>query len=139
MILPLTIPILRPATVLLALYSAVWISLEGNLPQTLVLGIGVTAVSLLHLLQRTLCGRRLFLPSWLAMAAAAGLALGAGSGLLTLFLMALKTGLHAHGPEFTASEVAWLWRQLPLWSLAALLSTIGLALILAAKHQTSDH
>jgi hypothetical protein len=136
MTLPLTIPALRPAAVLLALYSAVWISLEGNLPQTLALGIGLTAVSLLHLLQRTLGGRRLSLPAWLTTAAASGLALGAGSILLTLFLMAFKTGLHAHGPEFTAAQIAWVWNQLLLWSLAGLLAATGLALLLAARQPT---
>jgi hypothetical protein len=139
MTLPLTFPALRPATALLALYSAIWISLEGNLPQTLVLGIGITAVSLLHLLQRTLGGRRLSLPLWLTAAATSGLAFGAGSVLLTLFLMALKTGLHAHGPEFTAAQIAWVWRQLPLWSLAALLAGAGLALLLAAKQLTINN
>jgi hypothetical protein len=97
------------------------------------------AVSLLHLLQRALGGRRLSLSAWLTAAAAAGLALGAGSVLLTLFLMALKTGLHAHGPEFTTAQIAWVWNQLPLWSLAGLLAGGGLGLLLAAKQLTINN
>jgi len=129
---PITIPGLRLATVLLALYGTVWISLEGNLVQVVVLGTGVTAVSLLHLLQRYLGDRLLSMSVWLMTAAAAGLGFGVGSVLLTIFLMALKTGLHAHGPEFTAAEIAWVWEQLPLWTLVGLLAGSGFGLLAAA-------
>jgi len=51
----------------------------------------------------------------------------------TLFLMALKTGIHAHGPEYTMAEVAWVWRQLPLWVAAGTLAGTGLALVAAGR------
>ncbi len=132
MMIPATIPGLRLATVLLALYSAIWISLEGKLVQVVVLGVGVTAVSLLHLIQRYLGGRRLSLGRWLLATAVAGLLLGIGSVLLSLFFMALKTGLHAHGPEFSTADIRWLWDQLPLWSAVGTLVGSGLGLLLAA-------
>lgn len=138
MMVPATIPGLRLATLLLALYSAIWISLEGELVQVVVLGVGVTAVSLLHLIQRYLGGRRLSLARWLLTAAAAGLLLGVGSVLLSLFFMALKTGLHAHGPEFSAADIRWLWNQLPLWSAVGTLLGSGLGLLLAAVSAESS-
>ena len=48
-----------------------------------------------------------------ALWAAGGLAYGVGLVLLTLLLMAIKTGLHAHGPEYAGREIVWVWNQLP--------------------------
>lgn len=137
MTIPSNIPGLRLASALLVVYSAVWISLEGDLVQVIVLGMGVTAVSLLHLLQRYLGGRRLSLGRWLLATAAAGLLLGIGSVLLSLFFMALKTGLHAHGPEFSAADIRWLWDQLPLWAAVGTLVGSGVGLVILAATDRS--
>ena len=51
------------------------------------------------------------------------------TALLTLFFMALKTGLHAHGPEFTPSEINWVIARIPLWTAVGLLSGAGLGLV----------
>jgi NhaP-type Na+/H+ or K+/H+ antiporter len=56
--------------------------------------------------------------------------MGLGSALLILFLMALKTGLHAHGPEFSAIEVSWVLQQIPLWAAAGLAGGLGVGLLL---------
>jgi hypothetical protein len=67
-----------------------------------------------------------------------GLALGAGTVLTTLFLMAVKTGLHAHGPEFSAADINNVWQQLALWSLVGLLGGLGLGLLLIARTPDSN-
>jgi hypothetical protein len=129
---PARIPGLRLATVLLAVYALLWIGFEGDVRRVTVLGVWATAVGGLTLLGRWLGGRSLSLASWLSVSTAAGLVLGAASVLLTLFLMALKTGLHAHGPEFTPGEIADLWLRLPLWTVAGALLGLGGGLIAAA-------
>lgn len=122
---------LRLASILLAGYALVWIGLEGDLRRVTLLAVWTTAVAAISLIQRLLGGRHLALPVWLATAAVAGLLAGAGAALLTLFLMAVKTGLHAHGPEFGPAEVAAVWAQLPLWSLVGLLLGLGMGLLAA--------
>jgi hypothetical protein len=47
--------------------------------------------------------------------------------------MILKTGIHAHGPEYTARELAWVWTQLPLWGGVGALTGLGFGLLMAAK------
>ena len=133
---PERIPGLKAATILLGLYAAVWISLEGALSQVVVMGAAVTAVAAGHLLQKYLGGRRLPVGRWLAVTAAVGLSIGLGSGVLTLVFMAVKTGLHAHGPEFTPAEIAWVLHQIPLWTLAGLLAGLGLGFLSAAASES---
>ena len=129
---PERIPGLKAATILLGLYAAVWITLEGAVPQVVALGLGVATVGAGHLMQKYLGGRRLPVGRWLAVAAAAGFSIGLGSSILTLAFMAVKTGLHAHGPEFTPAEIAWVLRQIPLWTAAGLLLGLGLGALSAA-------
>jgi hypothetical protein len=43
--------------------------------------------------------------------------------------MALKTGLHAHGHEFTRAEIAWVLGRTPLWALAGLFAGLGVGLL----------
>ena len=62
-----------------------------------------------------------------------GLAMGAGTVLMSLFLMAIKTGLHAHGPEFSPAEITAVWQLLPLWSLVGVLAGLGAGLLLLAR------
>lgn len=132
MSLPHRIPGLRVATLLLAVYGLIWIPLEGDLRRVTVLGVWATAVAILTIMQRWLGGRTLPMTAWLGAASLAGVVAGAGSALLTLFLMALKTGLHGHGPEFTPQQIAWVWGQLPVWALAGGLIGLGGGLITAA-------
>lgn len=127
---PTKIPGLRLLTVLLGVYAVVWIALEGQLLRVLFLGMGVTVVGLGWGVQRWLGGRVLPLAGWLLLWTGLGLVLGVGSGGLTLFFMALKTGLHAHGPEFTPLQIAWVVQRTPFWGLLGLLLGLGLALVL---------
>lgn len=88
-------------------------------------------VAALGLAQRYLAGRSLSLWRWLALCAGAGVLSGPTSTLLTLVLMALKSGLHAHGPEFTPAQIEQvLWRT-PHWTVSGMLIGLALGLLLA--------
>jgi hypothetical protein len=127
--LPVKVPGLKLVTILMAVYAVLWISWEGALWRVVVMGAGITAVSLLHLLQNYGRGRVLTLRQWLGLMAGLGLLFGVGSGLLTLMFMAVKTGLHAHGPEFSLQEIQWVSRQIPVWAMAGLLIGLGLGML----------
>ncbi|MCL4869500.1 MAG: hypothetical protein KJ063_11065 [Anaerolineae bacterium] len=125
--LPEKIPGLRWLTILLAAYFVVWIVLEGDLGQTVLLGVASCVTAAARLIEKVGRGRVLSRLLWLLSLGLMGLLIGAGSVVATLAYMALKTGLHAHGPEFTPTEIAWVWGQLPLWSLVGGLIGLGLA------------
>jgi hypothetical protein len=112
-------------------YTAVWISLEGALWQVMLLGVATTILIVGYLVQRTVGGKTLSRGVGLMVTAVSGLAIGGGSGLLSLIFMAVKTGLHAHGPEFSRAEIGWVWGNLPLWTAVGLLLGLGLGLIWA--------
>lgn len=127
--MPHKIPGLRWITAVFGIYSVIWISLEGDLSQTVLLGVWGTAVFLLSFMQNQWGGKVFSAGGWWAKTAVLGLLLGAGSGLSTLFFMALKTGLHAHGPEFALTEIKWVIQQTPFWSLAGLFTGLGVGLL----------
>lgn len=127
--IPDRIPGLRLATLLLAVAAIVWIAPEGDLTSAVTLSVTLTLLLLTHAARRWLGGKTLSSGRWLAALSLLGLAAGLGSGLLTLLLMAVKTGLHAHGPEFTAGEIAWVLRNTPVWAAAGFLGGASLGLL----------
>jgi hypothetical protein len=131
MIFPRNLPGRRGATVIIAVYAIIWLALEGELWRDFLLSALLLVLILWHLGARYLAGRSLSLTRWLALAASAGFAYGVGLVLLTLFLMALKTGLHAHGPEYSPAEIAWVWTRLWKWGLAGLVAGLGMGLLIA--------
>ena len=116
-----------------AVYTAVWISREGSLWQVTLMATLTTILLLGYSWQRWLGGRRVGRNVGVLLTAVSGVLLGAGSGLLTFVFMVIKTGLHAHGPEFTPAEIAWVWNMLPLWTAVCLLIGLGLGLIWAGS------
>jgi len=126
---PAKIPGLRGITAVYALFAFVWIALEGAMTNAVGMGVGITAVLLAYLAQYFLGGREFPARRWWGITAVGGLLFGLGSGLLTLLFMAVKTGLHAHGPEFTPQEITWVINQIPLWSVVGLLAGLGLGLL----------
>ena len=126
---------LRPLTTLLAIYFVVWIVLEGNLSQTVVMGAGSSIIAAAHLWQRWGRGRVLPWVVWLLLMGGTGMVTGAAAVLATLTFMAVKTGLHAHGPEFTPTEITWVVNQLPLWVTISGLANLGLAFLLLGATQ----
>ena len=136
--LPDRVPGLKWLTVLWALYAVIWALLEGGLWPTVLLAVLSGLVILGYLTNRVLSGRKMAFGIWLLLAAVLGALLGLGSALLTVGLMAVKTGLHAHGPEFSALEINWVIQQIPLWTLAGLLAGLGLGLLLKAVSAKID-
>lgn len=109
--------------------ASIWIAPEGNLTLDLALSAVAILVLLAHLVERGAGGRRLAPRHWLLLLAALGIIAGAGTAVLALLLMVVKTGLHAHGPEYTAAELAWVAESIPLWAAAGLLAGSGLGLV----------
>ena len=133
--IPQRFPFFKPLLVLLAVYTAVWMALEGNFGRVLVMGVGWTAVLCLHLIQKFRGGR--VLGRWrLVVETAVGGALFAFISIaLTLLFMVLKTGIHAHGAEFSPYEINQLIQKLPIALLAGTLAGTGLGLITICNEQ----
>jgi len=130
---PQKIPGFRWLLAMWAVYTAVWISREGALWQVVVMGTVTTILMLAHGWQRWLGGKTMRQGLGVLVTAVSGLVLGAGSGLLTLVFMTVKTGLHTHGPEFSRVEIYWVLTHLPLWTAVGLLLGLGLGLIWAGS------
>lgn len=126
---PLQIPGLKWLTVIVGLYAVVWLSLEGALVQVLMLSLGLALLGAGYLTRRLLGGRELSTGWWLLISSGVGAMTGFACGLLALALMAVKTGLHGHGPEFTAAEIEWVVSQIPLWTSAGMVAGLGLGLL----------
>lgn len=132
--LPKNFPGLKWAAILVGLYAAIWITLEGHVGRVIALALGITLVTAGYLGQRLFGGRTFSPAGWLFATGLSGLLIGLGVALLTLILMGLKSGLHAHGPEFSREEIEWVLSQLPLWSGVGLLAGLGLG-VLSAEWQ----
>ena len=125
--IPKKIPGLRLTTVIVVIYAVIWISLEGKLWQSMLLAASVTLISTGYLIQRLMGGRYLACGSLLVFAAVAGLLVGLTFGILVLAAMAVKTGLHGHGPEFSPDEIDWVLSQILLWIAVTFFGALGLA------------
>ena len=133
--IPKKLPGLRWATALLGVYAAVWMPLEGNLPLTILLAVWATAVAAGYLIQQKLGGESLSAWQWVGLTAVSGLLMGLSAGILTLVFMALKTGLHDHGPEFGRGEIDWVIQRIPIWMGAGALSGGGWGLLTAPREK----
>ena len=128
--IPSRFPGLRLFSILVAIYAAVWISLEGAMQQVILLAIAFMLVITGYLVQRYLGGKQLSAMRWLLYSAGLGLIIGLGTAFLTLIFVTVKTGLHGHGPEFTQAEIEWVIGQIPLWTLTGLIAGLGLGLLM---------
>lgn len=135
---PDRVPGLKWGTILVSIYAVIWISLEGDLSQVLLLSAGMIVLFSGYFIQRFLAGRTYGLFPWIGLCGGGGMILGLIFGLLTLTSMAIKTGLHGHGPEFTPDEIAWVISQIPLWSAAGLLAGAGLGALAAGFSSRSQ-
>jgi hypothetical protein len=129
--MPERVPGLKVLAILVAIYSVLWISLEGKMWQVLVLSLGLMILLAGTLYQKRIAGRTLPVGRWLLLCAVAGLALGLLFGPLTILLMAVKTGLHGHGPEFTPGEINRIINRIPLFMILGALIVTGLGALLA--------
>lgn len=135
MVFPQKLPGLKLLLGVWIVYAAVWISLEGALVQVVIMGMATAVLLLGHGWQRWLGGKRVGRGVGVLVTAVTGGSLGAGSALLTFGFMAVKTGLHAHGPEFSQVEVNWVLGNVPLWTAVGFLVGLGLGLIWAGMEK----
>lgn len=130
--IPTRIRGLNVLAILWVVAALAWIAPEGDLMLDIALAAAGVALVVVWWLARWFGGREVGLPLWLGLASLAGLAWGLGASGLVVVLMGLKTGLHAHGPEYSSAEVAWVWRQIPFWIVAGLPAGLGVGLLAAA-------
>ena len=121
---------------IVGIFTAIWMVTEGDLLRDVVLAASLLLVGLMAIARRWPWIRGLSPGKTVALGAVGGLAYGVGLVLLTLFLMAVKTGLHAHGPEYTVYELIWVWNQFPLWAVAGSLVGLGIGLLAVAGRRT---
>ena len=121
--------LLKAMTVLWAAFAFFWMMQEGDLRRVVFLGVWTALLGVGYGYGRVITHFQL--EGWVTVftATIGGALFGLGSVLLTLLLMAVKTGLHAHGPEFSPDEIAWLMQQAPLWTLAGAIGGAGLGLL----------
>lgn len=130
--IPAHVPGLRWAAAIVLVYAVIWIALEGNLWRVTLLGCATALLLLGFAFQRWIAWRRIPAFSWIALCAALGTLGGFSSAVLTLIFMAVKTGLHAHGPEFDTAQITWIVRQIPWWTTGGLFAGLGLGLLYVA-------
>jgi len=118
--------------------AVLWVLLEGNLRLTILFSTLTAFIITGMVVKKCLAGRELSLIAWLTAASLMGLLMGLGSAILTLLFMALKTGLHAHGPEFASLEINWVLQQTLIWPAAGLLGGLGLGILLKAISKPED-
>ena len=121
---------------IVGIFTAIWMVTEGELLRDVILAASLLLVGLMAIARRWPWIRGLSPGKTVARGAVGGLGYGVGLVLLTLFLMAVKTGLHAHGPEYTVYELVWVWNQLPLWAVAGSLVGLGIGLLAVAGRRT---
>ena len=130
MIFPTKVPGLRWLTILTAVYGIIWMSFEGDLRLVTMMGTAVSLTVNGYLMQRFLGGWPLQFAGWLVVMGTVGLLVGFGSSLLTLVFMAIKTGLHGHGPEFQPPEIEQIVGLIPLWGAAGLVAGLGMGVLI---------
>jgi hypothetical protein len=127
--LPTTIPYLPPLTMIWFVLSIGWMALEGRLGPVIVLGVLTMLIILAHIGQRLCGGRSLHTWQVLVGGTVGGGIAGSLLPLLIILLMTLKTGLHAHGAEFTPQEIVWVGQQFRLWGISGGLFGLGFSVL----------
>ncbi|HET6445381.1 MAG TPA: hypothetical protein VFI27_12465 [candidate division Zixibacteria bacterium] len=123
----------RLLAVITGAYIVFWIAAEGELYRAVIMAFLVTALTIGLLTERYLGGRSFTVRKWIFSLAGMGAIAGVSIALLTLVFMAVKTGLHGHGPEFTRDQLEWVLMQIPIWGVAGLIGGLGLGLITAKR------
>ena len=88
-----------------------WMPYEGFLPRVLAVGIVITLFWAFTFFRQDIL--RSFGPT--QRLAVFGAMAGLAAPAVILGLMVLKTGVHAHGPEFTPAEISWTVQQFFIW------------------------
>ena len=123
------IPLHNIGLIVLGLFGLAWISLEGAPRWSAIMAFTTLLVGIGILTKKLFGDRRVNKYGWLVLFAGCGLAVGLLFAPATLFFMAIKTGLHGHGAEFTRAEMGWFLDRISLWAAAGLLAGAGLGLL----------
>ena len=124
---------LRLLAIITGIYTVFWIAAEGELYRAVIMAFLVTALAAGLLTERYIGGRSFTVKKWVLALAGMGAIAGVCIAMLTLVFMAVKTGLHGHGPEFSQDQVEWVLVQIPIWGVSGLTAGLGLGLITARR------
>ena len=116
-----------------------WMPFEGILTLVVTVGVLLTAIWVAvganrygEIVHRYFSGMMGELVLWSAAGGVAGLL----APLTIVGLMILKTGIHAHGPEFNPLETRWVLNQFANWGWIGLLAGLGIGLLKSAFRRT---
>ena len=129
---------LKVGLILLAACGLAWISLEGDPRWSSIMALITLLVGIGYLVKKLVRGRTINGIGWIVLLAGCGLVIGLLFGPTTLFYMALKTGLHGHGAEFTRAEMLWFIDRIILWAVSGLLAGAGLGFLISAFKQGAN-
>lgn len=127
----------RLAVAVFGLYFLVWTQLEGNFRNVILLGVAGAFLAGWTIWRRWIAQRIATQTQFAIALSALGLAIGLAIPLMILLGMAIKQGLHGHGPEYTTAQVAAITQSL-LWAgLVGLLFGVAAGLLLPFSADTS--
>ncbi len=125
---------LSPLTLLYGVGVFIWLTPEES-GLVVVSALGLFGALLMAVNWATRFSGRTFPARWLPIAATIGGAtIGAAADLLTVFLMFMKSSMHAHlFPDYPPALLLAMLERLPAWSLAGGLVGMGAYLWAGAK------
>ena len=129
---------LKVGLIVLAICGLAWISLEGDPRWSSIMALITLLVGIGFLAKKMIRGRSINGIGWIVLLAGCGLVIGLLFGPVTLFYMALKTGLHGHGAEFTRADMSWFIDRILLWAISGLLAGAGLGFLTSAFKQEAN-
>ncbi|MCO5186664.1 MAG: hypothetical protein M9918_00430 [Anaerolineae bacterium] len=122
--------IYRIAVAAFGLSFLVWTQVEGNFRNVVLLGVSGALLGGWTIWRRWIAKRIATRIQFAVAMTASGLAAGLATPMLILLGMAIKQGLHGHGPEYTTAQVATVTQSI-LWSgLVGLLFGMAAGLLL---------
>lgn len=107
-----------------------WMPFEGIFWLVTTVGVGITFLWGWVVYQQTACLRSQKVQIRIA---TFGVLAGLIAPAVVLALMVLKTGIHAHGPEFTAEEIIWITRQFLIWPIAGGIAGLGFGMLATSR------
>lgn len=112
--------------------ALIWLPFEGNIFLVVPFGWLTGFTVLVLILSRFLHKTTFALPGWIVLWGGLGGIIGLLTPWLIVGLMILKTGVHAHGPEYTPAEIAWTLSQFPGWGVIGAGFGVGYGLLSAS-------
>ncbi len=129
----LTVPpypqLLSRLTLVFGIFLFFWMSAEDSVWLVTVLGLGVSLLAAAHATFR-FKGRTFRARYWIPTAMVLGALVGAGTVVVTVVLMLMKTSLHSHiYPDYPFPLISGIVERLVPWTVAGALVGLSVALI----------